>query len=210
MANNSHVTNPTRRALVAGLAAAPVAGMASPAPAQAAEADPIFAALAEYHRAHDARKVKADAFNEAERRWFAVRDNFPNHVLLYGKFPIYKPEDVAKYMPEDMAGYSPEEVSACTTIETTARNRLARALARRQAERDRLGLKEAEEAAEAASNVLIEAEAAVLATVPATKAGALALVAFIRGQVEKGCETTEDTLAAITSLESFLAGVAHV
>ena len=86
---SSPATSTTRRALVAGIAASPIAAL--PAVADVT-ADPIFAVLERHRAAREALERSLPAFNEAEARWFEIQKQYPGAVELLGPWANFSSE----------------------------------------------------------------------------------------------------------------------
>jgi hypothetical protein len=184
MAKQSHT--PSRRAMLAGLAAAPVAGLPAIAGVVVAEHDPLLGALAEYERLH--------AIEQAA--WKAAADASPTinrlpEVVFNGErvFSILQLET----MRERSMGMTDEELD-----DTIARLRKGNAMMRNEApglepeyrnaravleaheinaeNAEKVEALEAESAAQKAQDDANEAQREVFEATPTTGAGALRLL----------------------------------
>ncbi len=183
---------PSRRTMLAGLAAAPVAGLPAIAGAVIGD-DPVFAALAERDHAHaiwEAAIPKTDAASEAIGAVIYNGEEvytLPhlNHLAGLPHYPMTGAEleeAVAQLrrgwamQQEELASTSPEYQAARATLE--ARQAARATLEARQAALAVAPESSAEEASDDAFGVFGDAERAVFEAVPTTQAGAVALLRF--------------------------------
>lgn len=164
-------TTTTRRAILAGLAATPVAGL----PALAAAlpgADPVLAALAEHSRA-------GAVLNAAFARTAVYSDKLDAMHREIGLVTFQGEEVFSRFMLDhrfsEMEDVTPD-------IEAEYRAARAAFLKLEPAYHDafvRSGLREAERAQDEPSRALFNAEDAVLEAEPTTREGALRLLAHV-------------------------------
>jgi hypothetical protein len=183
----------SRRALAAGLALAPVAGL--PALAGAALAnDPVFVALAEHHRAHAAWEAIEDA-SPATREAFRVVTykgeevyGLPRLNELAGRSNYYMTADELEEtiallrrgwakQQEELASPDPEYEAARAALEA---RQSAIDLAKEEGGED-----DDEAASDEAFAVLGDAERAVYEAEPISRAGAIALLRFAADFLEE-------------------------
>jgi hypothetical protein len=150
----------TRRAVVAGLAAAPVAALPTFAGASPAPADPIFDAFAEFERAKAADGLAWKAYNDLEEvttSAFEEAGVTPTQILTRRKLEIHRELGL-------LSDAQYEE--ALTTLDGPESEYQARWRA----------VEESDESARVAAEERGAAEQELLATAPTTRAGALRLL----------------------------------
>lgn len=154
---SAHAT--TRRAVMAGLAAAPVAGLPAIA-GVVAEADPIFAAFAEYERAKVAKDLIMEAADDLRGDTSAAIKAAgldPREILTARRLESWR----------EMGFCSDEDYAAGIAKLEGAPGEIQKMLMR---------LDEAEDADTEASSDARDAERALCETPPTTRAGALRLL----------------------------------
>lgn len=211
MAAESNSTS--RRAVVTGLAAAPV--MALPAVAASIAPDPVFAALEAERAARERHVAQSAAQDVAENEWEAVKHLFPDHIevpiSINGQESVRRLEsanDIDRFVARwlvDVA-FCDESVHDAFDYHGTRDdllNRLAEIKARRGAEYNRRGLRDMDLLSDRTHSAWWEAEKAALRTHPTTLRGAIAKLAFIREYIERGGEGELEP--AVAGIETFLA-----
>jgi hypothetical protein len=201
---------PSRRGLLAVLAASPMFGAAA-LPALAAEHDPIFAAIAEWRSAkstwlaaldaHEPINDQVDRAREAftrhfevgtcdhvDRRFVSTVEELDRHIVASAREPIIIRVDGSEVCSRITmkAGIDIAEIRAT----------LAEAEAKIKAEKERLGLDAADDRAGAALGVYQEAVGAVYETVPRSREGLLALIGVFQEDHE-GMMPEEDTVETV-------------
>ncbi len=212
----------SRRAVMAGLAAAPVAGL--PALAAAAGDDPIFAALAEIERVNarvetigKVHTAAEELFDEMAPRkdWIGLSDGLSvapdviDHAGIDRHFDdAGLPEQNIREAIKKLLSYRKKPL----TLEQQAEREAARKAAHVELDRyladvedaeKRSGLGDAESDWEGALGERHEAERTIFETKPVTKAGALALLRFAADYLHDVADREEEA-AAIRNAVSFL------
>lgn len=152
----------TRRAFVAGLAAAPVAGLPAVASAVSGE-DPILAAFAEFERAKASDAAAWKAYNEFEEVTTSALEAAgvePTQIFTQRRLETHRELGLLS---------DAEYAEALTGLDGPESEHQAMWRA----------VEEAEESARAAGEARGEAERAFVTTTPTTRAGALRLIRFI-------------------------------
>lgn len=160
MAEKPHT--PSRRAMLAGLAAAPVAGLPVIA-GVVSDADPIFAAFAEYERAKAASEVISTATDE-------LRGDTCAAIEAAGLDPRITVSRRWLERGRELNFYSDEDCAAGLANLEASPSEIQKLLLRRD---------EAEDVDRDASREAGDAERAIYETAPSTRAGALRLLRHI-------------------------------
>jgi len=185
-------TQTTRRAIVTGIAVAPLAGL--PALAGAATTnDPILSAIAEHRRLKAIARAASEAAGAADKVFDAAAGAIG--VVTYKGEKILSEErlDFLAYRPQPMSEIDLEEIiqrlrtgNARLKAEASVPDHecdAARAELQQKRElfekaREQCGVQAADEASDAAWDAEREAEIAVVASSPATPAGAAAFIRY--------------------------------
>lgn len=211
MADSNHTTiaPSTRRAVVAGIAVAPV--VALPAAAVALEPDPVLVAIEAYSRAAAAVEHLREANEPLHQQWEAIASDYPVGLDL-GHFSgrhLYTHGAIEKHFATLRSIYRVPEADALhiEALTQSACKRLDDLLARRVAEEDRIGVTAARRMENDALEERDRTEYAVLAAKPTTLAGAAALVAFVRRIMEEDNldPVGDEVQVALSNVEAFLA-----
>ncbi|MBX9759375.1 MAG: hypothetical protein K2Y29_11420 [Beijerinckiaceae bacterium] len=231
MANFSNITN--RRAVVAGLALSPAAGLPAAAQMMLTVKDPVFDAVEVEREAERAWYVAADAFNKAEERWSSIESQYPDHIVFDGEklsshaeiashfknpqvrhlLRLALRDELRKINPdcEKNVSFAPptdEQMAAYNQLVLEARQQFDAAVVRRLAAKAETGFPVAEAEMNAQMEVWDAAQLAFLQTVPTTAAGAVTLTKFVHKYLHDGGHE-EDVLPALDNLAEFLsAGIA--
>ena len=211
------MTKTSRRAIVAGLAATPLAGLPALAPA-APGADPALAALAEHDRARSALDAAYSRTRSASAKLDAAREAL-GLVIYKGEevHSLRQLEALCRAEPKDMSDEDLERAIA-DLRRNNAAIRAAASRPDREYEAARAALierepalepaivemQEVEEAEDAPLDALNEAETAIVAAKPTTRAGAAAQLRFIADHFEEliddSRELAPDALRAVADL----------
>ncbi|MGJ0533842.1 hypothetical protein [Methylocystis sp.] len=160
MARQSHT--PSRRAMLAGIAAAPVAGLPAIA-GVVAEADPIFAAFAQLERAKAANKTVTEAVDELRgETWEAIEAAGLDPRVTISCRKLEERRELNFYSDEDYAAGLAKLEGAPVKIQKML-----------------LRLDEAEDTDAEATEAEKDSECALYDTPPTTRAGALWLLRHI-------------------------------
>ncbi len=198
MAKQSHT--PSRRAMLAGLAVAPVAGLPTIA-GVVAEPDPVFAAIAELEGVRVRAKAIGKAHSTIEDAYIAAAPPSAHIVLNGGKYFDHEQID-AHFddggMPDENIRAGIKTLLSFRRRPLTAEQQATRETARRAAHADldrilmaqadaklRTGFDEAEANWNAAVDAEGDAECALFETEPRTPAGALALLRLAAAHVDE-------------------------
>ncbi len=156
---NGNNRKTTRRAVMTGLAAVPLAGVPAVAGASQAAADPIFEAFAAFERAKAAEHIAWEACEDASEAAQAERDAAG---LRRSDIPVKWMIDAEHYLRLSRHEY--EAALAALKADEREYQKISRPAL------------EADEAARAAAEVAGAAERELLETAPTSRAGALRLL----------------------------------
>lgn len=213
----------TRRAVMAGLAAAPVAGLPAIAGAVAGN-DPIFAALAEMERVNARVKIVGKAHDDAEELFheleprkdfislsdgLSVAPDALDHAGIDKHFADPgMPEENIRAAIKKLLSFRKKPLTPELRAEREAKRQAAHAeldryLAATEEAEKRSGFGEAQKDWNSVLDEQLNAERMILETGPRTKAGAIALLRFVASYL---CEIAdrEDEAAAIRTAVAVL------
>lgn len=197
-------TSISRRAIVAGIAAMPIAG-----PPAVAESDPIFAALekhsecrrlldAAYHRsalAADALEAATSSLGVVTYQGVEVKSREHLEALRGSRAGLLDDEleeSIARLRGENAKLRARAAAIGLDLEYQTARAAIEKREEALRAVQAKCCVREAERATDEPFMAAIEAEAEIIASRPTTKAGALALLAFIADRL-KSDDLVDDT-----------------
>ena len=159
----------SRRALAAGLALAPVAGLPAVAIAKAHECDPIIAACAELQKLRRAEELAIEKVEAADKVFVSLRPKQCVEMDLGREFYSLEDFDTCVY---EWGFHDNEHVIA-------KRAELVEILAAKELARKQSGLFDAEEALKDVNFRIFDLEDAILSMVPRSPAGAAALLQLV-------------------------------
>lgn len=183
---------PSRRALVAGLALAPLAGVSARAGAMPI-ADPVFAALAELGRVQERFNQVGKVHATAEAAYLERRPK--NIFLILNGRKFYDHEQIDSHFDDIEAvikqllsmsrrTLSPDEQAERDQARQAAHEELDRILAAKQEAAEQTGFREADDLWNKTFDELSNAEDAAIEAEPSSPAGAIAMLRFLAGHID--------------------------